>query len=49
MKKRSSSSTRRRSLRLSMVLRWSLGMALVGALAWFGWLYFQINAVACEG
>ncbi len=31
-----------------MVLRWSLGMALVGALAWVGWLYFQINAVAAK-
>ena len=29
-----------------MLLRWLLGLLLLAALGWFGWLYFQINAVA---
>ncbi|MDP9052474.1 MAG: YdcF family protein [Acidobacteriota bacterium] len=31
-----------------MVLRWLLGTALAVVLAWVGWLYFQINAVAAH-
>ena len=29
-----------------MLMRWLLGLLLLAALGWFGWLYFQINAVA---
>ena len=36
---------RRESTR-RMLLRWLLGLLLLAALGWFGWLYFQINAVA---
>jgi uncharacterized SAM-binding protein YcdF (DUF218 family) len=35
-----SESTRR------MLMRWLLGLLLLAALGWFGWLYFEINAVA---
>ncbi len=41
-KRRSKESTGR------MVLRWLLGTALAVVLAWVGWLYFQINAVAAH-
>ena len=29
-----------------MLMRWLLGLLLLAALGWFGWLYFEINAVA---
>ena len=31
---------------MRFVLRWVLGLGLLVALVWFGWLYFQINGVA---
>ena len=31
-----------------MWLRRLLGVALLAAMGWFGWLYFQINAVAAQ-
>ena len=36
---------RRESTR-RMLMRWLLGLLLLAALGWFGWLYFEINAVA---
>jgi uncharacterized SAM-binding protein YcdF (DUF218 family) len=52
--KRKTASMKRKSLRPvgrrestgRMLLRWLLGAALLVALGWVGWLYFQINAVA---
>jgi uncharacterized SAM-binding protein YcdF (DUF218 family) len=46
MKKKTSTPVRRRESTSRMLLRWVLGGALLAALAWTGWLYFQINAVA---
>jgi uncharacterized SAM-binding protein YcdF (DUF218 family) len=46
MSSTSNSSGRRRESTLRVVLRRMLGLALLGALGWFVWLYFQINAVA---
>src|ERR1019366_5843893 len=48
MKKNSSSSGQRREYRGRRLLRYVLGIALLVALAWVGWLYFQINAVAAH-
>ena len=48
MKKNSSSSGQRRESRGRRLLRYVLGIALLVALAWVGWLYFQINAVAAH-
>jgi uncharacterized SAM-binding protein YcdF (DUF218 family) len=42
----SNSPGRRRESTVRVVLRRVLGLALLGALGWFVWLYFQINAVA---
>jgi uncharacterized SAM-binding protein YcdF (DUF218 family) len=41
-----SSSKKRRESTARLLLRRLLGLALLGALGWFGWLYFQIDAVA---
>ena len=46
MKKKTSAPVRRRESTRRMLLRWVLGAALLVALGWVGWLYFQINAVA---
>jgi uncharacterized SAM-binding protein YcdF (DUF218 family) len=46
MKKKTSALVRRRESTGRMLLRWLLGAALLAALMWTGWLYFQINAVA---
>ncbi|HEV2645231.1 MAG TPA: YdcF family protein [Acidobacteriaceae bacterium] len=46
MKKKISASGRRRESTGRMLLRWVLGVALVVALVWVGWLYVQIDAVA---
>jgi uncharacterized SAM-binding protein YcdF (DUF218 family) len=40
------SSTRRQESTARVFVRRLLGLALLGGLAWFVWLYFQINAVA---
>ena len=32
--------------RARRLLRWLAGLVLLAALGWFGWLYFEINAVA---
>ena len=42
----SSSSTKRRESSGRLFLRRLAGVALLGGLVWFGWLYFQIKAVA---
>jgi len=42
----SSIPAQRRESRVRFVLRWVLGLGLLVALVWFGWLYFQINGVA---
>jgi len=42
----SSSSVKRRRSRGGLFLRRLVGLVLLMVLGWFGWLYFQINAVA---
>jgi len=44
----SSRSPKRRESTVRLLLRRVLGLALLGALGWFAWLYFQIDAVASE-
>jgi uncharacterized SAM-binding protein YcdF (DUF218 family) len=44
----SSRSPKRRESTGRLLLRRLLGLALLGALGWFAWLYFQIDAVASE-
>jgi uncharacterized SAM-binding protein YcdF (DUF218 family) len=46
MRKTTSKTVRRRESTGRMLLRWLLGAVLLVSLAWMGWLYFQINAVA---
>jgi uncharacterized SAM-binding protein YcdF (DUF218 family) len=46
MKKKKSAPVRRRESTGRMLLRRALGAALLVALVWVAWLYFQINAVA---
>jgi uncharacterized SAM-binding protein YcdF (DUF218 family) len=48
MKKRSSNPVRRQETTGRMVLRWLVGTALLVALVWVAWLYYQINAVAAK-
>jgi hypothetical protein len=50
MSRRSSpKSPKRRESTARLLLRRLLGLVLLAALVWFGWLYFQINAVARAG
>jgi uncharacterized SAM-binding protein YcdF (DUF218 family) len=42
----SKSSAVRRGSGVRRLLRWLAGVVLLAALGWFGWLYFEINAVA---
>ena len=41
-----SSAVRRRGTGARRLLRWLAGLVVLAALGWFGWLYFEINAVA---
>jgi uncharacterized SAM-binding protein YcdF (DUF218 family) len=41
-------SPKRRESTARLLLRRVLGLALLGSLGWFAWLYFQIDAVASE-
>ncbi len=50
VRRRSNSSPpKRRESTGRLLLRRLLGLVLLVALGWFGWLYFQINAVAGRG
>jgi uncharacterized SAM-binding protein YcdF (DUF218 family) len=44
----SSRSPKRRESTAQLLLRRLLGLVLLGALGWFAWLYFQIDAVASQ-
>jgi uncharacterized SAM-binding protein YcdF (DUF218 family) len=46
MKRKTTAPVRRRESTGRMLLRWLLGAALLVALVWVGWLYWQIRAVA---